>query len=349
MPDIEKIHFYSYNDCKKTPVIGNCIYFKEIVRKDISFPCVVLMRNNTWNDYSYYTNFEGFYLPDNHKLIPLGTICIIHSKAKECKTELPAEFMELPKKEFFSRGKLSFYDKLNSLANIKSTILSALNDIHFYHYTLEDIQKIDIALLYPYINSLFREDYYEIEVSSQYYKNSISMLNKILSCLNSISQMDGENQKIMKKLLFGAVITTLESYLGDAFKYKVLNDKKYYYSFLKNYKFETEKNYSLNELAEHENKLDKFLESKVNEHLGNIIFHKIELVIGLYKKILNVELQPSLGSFKESIQKRHDIFHRNGKNIAGGEVGIEEADIRYIVNKTMKFIGETEKIIIAQT
>ncbi len=343
----ESLIFYSYYKCIKSPKEEDCINFKKN-NPEIKYPCLILMRVNNWNDYKYYTNFDIFYLPNKDEVIELGIVKIIQSKAKDFYTILPDKFEQLSKNEFFSRGTLSFYNELKSLEKIKNIILSSLNDIYYHHYTKEGLSKIDMSLLVPYEQSLFRDDFYDLDVASEYAKNSLNMLYKIKNCVASLSKLDENNQKVIRKLLYGSVITALESYLGDAFKYHVINNKSYFYSFLKNYDFKGEKKYDLNELGLHGNKIGEFIENRIKEIMNNIIFHKIELVNELYKQILNIDLLPMIMDFREAIQKRHDIFHRNGKNITGIDLNIQSYDILTLISQVKKFISETECIMAAQ-
>lgn len=52
--------------------------------------------------------------------------------------------------------------------------------------------------------------------------------------------------------------------------------------------------------------------------------------------------------FKDAIQQRHDIFHRNGKNIAGIDLDIKRDDILNLTNDVKKFIYEVEHILGAR-
>ena len=51
------LQFYSFHDCEKTPKKVHCIKYIEDT-PDIKYPCLILMRYNNWNDYSYKTLFE---------------------------------------------------------------------------------------------------------------------------------------------------------------------------------------------------------------------------------------------------------------------------------------------------
>src|SRR4030042_4614925 len=343
------LNFYSFHDCVGTPSAADCTSCKER-KPDIKYPCIILIRYNNWNDYTYRSHFETFFLPKKDTMTRLGEIMIIQSKAKDNDTVLSNEFEILPKKEYFSRGTFSFYKKFETLKEIKNEVLAALNDIHYHPYTKEYIAKVDPELAKPWDLSLFRYNVNELDVSSQYARNSLDVLDKIRSCVESLPKLDEDNQKIIRKLLFGSVITALESYLGDAFKYHVINNKNYFYSFLQNYEFpKGDKKYDLKELGLQGSKIAEFIENRVKEIMNNILFHNVVLVTELYKDILNIDLQSSIMDFREAIQKRHDIFHRNGRNIAGIELDIQSAEIIALIDQAKKFICETERIIAAQT
>jgi len=341
----ETLSFYSIHDSGKGNEHLSAIDF--LSKNKSNYPALIFVRMNSWNDYSFYSNFLVFYFPKNNpSYTNLGVVKIIQYQAKDLYTNLPERFEELNKKEFFSRGTLSFYNNLK-LIGFKDIVLSSINDIHYNNYGMRDISKIgDGSLIYPYQHSLFRGDFSDLEVSSEYAKNSLEMLNKIQKCKMSLSEIKDEEKEVITKLLYGSVITCLESYLGDAFKFQVMNNKNYFYSFLKNYDFPRgEVKYNLSELGLKGNGIGEFIENKVREIMNNVIFHNINLTRELYKNILNIELPERLIGFQEEIQKRHDIFHRNGKNIAGKEMVINEGEIDILITKVQRFIGDCEHIL----
>ena len=345
----ETLKFYSYYECEKSPTEADCSNFKSS-KKDISYPCIVLMRFNNWNDYSHYTHFDGFYLPNKDEIIELGTVIIIQSKAVDKHTNLPAEFEELSKNEFFSRGFLDYYNKLKSIEKIKDLVLSTLNDIYFHHYTKDDICKNDPTLSSPYDNSLFRSNYIDFDISSEYAKDSKDMLDKISNLVESLDKIENkDDMKFLARLLYGSIITSLESYLGDAFRYHIFSNKAYFYSFLKNYDFpKGEKKYSWKELGLKGNKIGEFIENKVKDVINDISFHNLSNVNELFKKIINVDLPKSWSNFNDSIQKRHDIFHRNGKTVAETIIDIDSSELSKLKEDVKDFIGEMERIFLAQ-
>jgi hypothetical protein len=327
---------------------SNCLSYIE-QKKFSSLPVIILFRDSTWNDYGYVTHFSSYYIHEDKEIKNLGWVKIIQSDAPDGKTTLPEEFEKLDEKEFFSRGLLQFYTNLNQNEFLKQIILDSLNDIHYKRYLKKDILKIDENLEAPYNYSLFRSDVRDLNVSSEYAKNALETLKKIQTSTDSLIKIDEENRDIILKLLFGSVITTLESYLGDAFKYNVINKKAHFHSFLLNYDFKSEKKYTLKELGKEKNRLPDFLEIKVKEIMENIIFHKLTKVSELYSNILLVDLDLSLMDFLDDVQKRHDIFHRNGKNANGVDIEIDNMKIFQLITKVEDFISKTEKIISAQT
>lgn len=342
------LNCYSINQGNGIPI--NTQGLAEEGLKEISYPCLILVRNNGWNDYSYYTHFTPVFFQKADISTVLSTVKIIQVKAKDLRTELPREFKELPKNEFFSRGSIKYYEELGKITGYKDLILCALNDIHFNDYSEDYFIKYEGGeLLYPYMNSLFRDDYFNLEVSSNYAKSAVETLDKISLCVDTVSKMEEPNKKVMLNLLYGSVITTLESYLGDAFKFHIMNNESYFYSFLKNYKFSKEENkYNIRELGLHGDKIGQFIKNKVKETMDKIIFHRVEIVDEIYKEILNIDLPGSLLGFKDAIQKRHDIFHRNGKDREGVELEIKDNQIRSLIYSVKKFISNVEILIRAK-
>ena len=139
----ENLSFYSYNECERIPEEEDFVSFIDDNFRDLNYPCILLVRNNGWNDYGYCTHFYVFYLSNQKEINSLGFIKIIQSNAPDFCTNLPHNFKLLPNDQYFSRGTLSFYNKLKSFPEIKDMLLSSLNDIHYHNYTKEHISKIE--------------------------------------------------------------------------------------------------------------------------------------------------------------------------------------------------------------
>ncbi|MEA3248361.1 MAG: hypothetical protein U9Q73_01520 [Nanoarchaeota archaeon] len=348
MANNRTIQFYAINDSEEHILPGAASLIERM--KDINYPCVVLIRQNNWNDHTYFSHFYTYYKKEkNYTPYLIGPIRIIQSGAIGNKTELPREFEKLDNSKFFSRGFSQFIKGVTGLGDLKKFILESLNEVDFCQHTKNKILKIDATLLEPYENSLFRYDYYDLDTSSEYAQNSMNMLKRIENCEENIKEIDKKNKDFIINLLYGSAVATLESYLGDAFKYNVIKEKHFFCSFLKNYKFPRgDTKYSLKDLGLHGNKIGEYIEEEAKKIMNDIIFHKLEVVKGLYETILSITLPDMLMDFQDAVSKRHDIFHRNGKTKSGVDLNIQPPELSELIKNIRVFIGRVESIFDAQ-
>jgi len=277
-----------------------------------------------------------------HNIQYIGIVKIIQDNCVDFKTQLPFKFKTLEKNEFFSRGELDYYTNINSNSDLipfKKDILVALQDVYFNKYTKEYIEKLSSILSIQYNRSLFRVDNYQINVSLEYSKLAIEMLNEIENFLSTYK----ENKSFILNLLYGSVVTTLEAYLGDAFKYNVLNNQLYFDKFIQFYNPNNAQKYELRELLRFKDSFSEFINDEIKSDLNKIIFHDLEKVNSLYKKILNVDLSKKLFEFISVIANRHDIFHRNGKDFDNNPLKIDSYDILDLIKNVKAFVIDTEK------
>ena len=313
------------------------------------YPCVVLIRNNTWNDFGYFTEFFGFYIAESDAIIEdLGILKIICSENKDFHTNLPEKFSNLSLESHISRGTSDFYDNLNKFPSIKNTILDCINDYYFKNLNRNKVQKINVNYFPAIQNSLFRDGFDSV-ISSEYKINATEMLNKIKNLASFTEELDSENKSIILKLLYGSTVTTLEAYLGDAFKYNVINNKNYLLSFVLNYKPSKDSpRFTLSTIGLNGDNIADFVKGEVIKQMNTIIFHKLELVFELYKDILNINLPETLFEFKSAIEIRHDIFHRNGRTIAGTKREINSEELLELIQKVTLFINYVDRKISIQ-
>lgn len=78
--------------------------------------------------------------------------------------------------------------------------------------------------------------------------------------------------------------------------------------------------------------------------LTSIVYHDIELVRKLYKKVADIEL-PTTKSIEEAIQIRHDIVHRNGKDKDGNLHTVTRTDVEILSDHVMNFIYEVDSLV----
>ncbi|MDD4662927.1 MAG: hypothetical protein PHR48_03615 [Candidatus ainarchaeum sp.] len=227
------LKFYSLHGCKEQNI--NCVLNK-LNEKNINLPCIILVRKENWNDGGFYSHFKVYYIPKLFEINDLGITKIIEPKYninKATFTDLPVEFPNLSTKFFLSRGTINFYNQLKKNIEIKDLVLKSLNDIHYRNLTMSKIIAINKDYKKPLDASLFREDL-GYDISSEYAINASNILENIKDiAVNIDDKLQKDQIKILKKLLYGTIITSLEAYLGDAFKFKVLNNKDIFDFFYK--------------------------------------------------------------------------------------------------------------------
>lgn len=349
----EKLVFYSFYDCHDNRIArSHCAEFIE--KNQIGFPSIFLVRDNKWNDYSYKSHFSVFYVKTRENFLDLGRVIIIQSGAPNSKTKLPKKFEFLDKEVFFSRWikgeQPTIFYKNNSISEgIRKNIFNSLNDIYYFNLTKEDVIRKDPQLEHPYKNSLLRYGNYSPDIFYDKGRSSLKMLEKIEEFEKFVSSLDEEKQKILRNLLYGSVVTTLETYLENAFKHYITTREKYLKMFTQKFETRSKKKNSmefLEELIQHKNKNVKgYILEEVKKIMNEeITFHKIYLVKKLYEDILNIALPSSIFQFEGAVEKRHHIFHRNGKDKLDNDLNISLEDIKQLIKGVKEFIKETEEI-----
>ncbi len=355
-PETSKgIMFYSIHDAKKVDSFKKSESFSKIdIDKELIQ--ILLVRDNNWNDYSVVSSFDAYYFEkkDNNWTF-LGSVKIIKNPEEDmwdekglCCTVLPENFESLDKKTYFSRGTISFYSKIKSLLGKKKEILSSLNDVEYNNISQIDVSAINPSLAHHYQSSLYRDFNESLTTSSEYAANSLEIINNIHDAVLFLMKSEESGGKdIMIRLLYGSVISALEAYLGDAFKYNVINSQEHLENFIKKYlsKIKGEK-IEWKDLMSEKGSINDFVKKRVKETMDDMIFHKVKEVYDLYKEVLGIELPQSLFSFIQPIQNRHVIFHGGKKTRAGEDLVISIHDVLTLTKDVREFIGGAEKVIL---
>lgn len=118
---------------------------------------------------------------------------------------------------------------------------------------------------------------------------------------------------ILHRLLFANVVTSLETYLGDAIAKVLLAREDLLFRFYRT--------------AEHFRKLDpkepgmepteEHIRNSVEQFLAWNIWHRMKKTAKVYKDALGIEFPVELETIGAGVRDRHDIVHRNGKSISG--------------------------------
>jgi len=294
----------------------------------ISYPCVFLIRNNSWNDYSHISHFYAYYFPEVNNSTFLGFIKIIKANTSNesletinYKTELDMSFTSLDENTFFSKGDNEFHQSLKQLEEgLGDRILGCLNEIVYKRYSARKfINSGDAFLIDGYKNSLLRGTFESISRTG--YKGSAeTMVSNILELVNQIPDDElNATQQIQLNLLYGSAVATLESFLKDAFMYHLLesDNNTFILKFL-NSKQSDLKRMELELSSVEDNEILKIKDSianikeKVKKILSSKAFTDLKFIESIYGKTLGIILPAELWDFSIPLENRHLIFHRNG-------------------------------------
>jgi len=140
-------------------------------------------------------------------------------------------------------------------------------------------------------------------------------------------QGSSEAMLMAKRLVYGAAITTLESFLWETADYWVENDKEILRNFVTRVPALRNEPILLGNIFERHSSLKEY----VKGYLQNVLWHNWRKVGPIFRDGLGVDLG-SIEIVEESLVKRHDIIHRSGHDKNGNpiSVSIDEINLLHI-------------------
>ena len=96
-------------------------------------------------------------------------------------------------------------------------------------------------------------------------------------------------------------------------------------------------------LSEIFDRMDK-LEEDVENHLQQLIWHRLDKVIPLMSESLDIAC-PSIGTLMQHILLRHDIVHRSGKDKDGYVLTISINELNELQKEVVTFIDQIEAML----
>ncbi len=177
----------------------------------------------------------------------------------------------------------------------------------------------------------------DIAQITEYYLNfsgSISNVKKLLE-----ADIDASVKYCFYRLLYVNVITTMETYLSDAFINSVVPDAELMRSFIESTpEFKAEK-IPLSDVY----KAAEEIEQRAKKYLADVVWHNLGRIKPMYRSVLGIQFDTDLGQITKGILKRHDIIHRNGKTKSGEEILITEKDVKVLISMVEAFIKEVDE------
>lgn len=161
--------------------------------------------------------------------------------------------------------------------------------------------------------------------------------------MNGISDIANDRIKVhLRNMLFANIITSLETYLSDAFINTVRSNSKFMRRFVETFHgFRAEK-FEVRELFSYYDSIDE----KVTRVMLDVIYHDLPKVKGMYAETLGVVF-PDLSVLYKAVIKRHDFVHRNGKTKDGVKHELTKEDVEELAKKVEEFVQNVNEQIIA--
>jgi hypothetical protein len=170
------------------------------------------------------------------------------------------------------------------------------------------------------------EDFYLEEFRTvDHHSSFIEGISQIEALMKS--GYDKAVEDMYLRMLYAAVVTLMETYLGGAFVSALKGNAKALRRYVESTPEYKKESLPLATIFE---AMDG-LEQRVLRHLADVLWHNLAKVRLMYKDCFAVEFPECAGIFA-AILKRHDIVHRNGKDKDGNSVDIEVEDLKTLIS-----------------
>ena len=146
------------------------------------------------------------------------------------------------------------------------------------------------------------------------------------------------NEKYLLRLLYGNVITILETYLSDLFISAVGNDESLLRRFIETTPAFKNEKIPMSEIF----KAFEAVEKKARSYLMDIVWHRLEKVKLMFKDTLDINFQTNRSLFN-AVLVRHDLVHRNGKKKDGGEHDISVEIVIELIQEAKELASHIDK------
>jgi len=151
-------------------------------------------------------------------------------------------------------------------------------------------------------------------------------------------QGDLAAKALAEKLVFSSAIGALESFLWETAHYWIENDDQVLHDFITRLPVFRDEQIKLGDLF----KRQKGLKDHVKGYLQNLVWHRWDKVVPLYRDGLGVNLR-SMKPFDAALVKRHDIVHRSGHDKTGSPIAVSIEDIHELCSKIEAFAVDVDK------
>lgn len=175
----------------------------------------------------------------------------------------------------------------------------------------------------------------DISAISDYHANFLDALGDIRQLADT--PVDDKAGPCLFRLLYVNVVTTLETYLSDAFTNTVLNSSLLLRRFVETTPDFKKQKLSLADLF---TAMDD-IEEIAKDHLRQLVWHDLARVKPMYRDVLDVDFPDSTPIFR-AVKTRHDLVHRNGKTKEGEVIPIDKGHVLALAGEAEQFVHEID-------
>ena len=137
-------------------------------------------------------------------------------------------------------------------------------------------------------------------------KNYDKAIDDIITLSNL--EIDEMNQRLLYRVLFANVYSSMEAFLQDTCVYYLMKEQKYKEAFLKSQESLSKEKFNLSEIFDKISQVDY----KILNAVENTVFHRLSPEIcPLFKNTFGISF-PDYEYIEDNLTIRHDIVHRNG-------------------------------------
>ncbi len=159
---------------------------------------------------------------------------------------------------------------------------------------------------------------------------------RLAECRQVLDLQGGaEAVALARRLVFGAVIGVLESFLWELSQHWIESSEEALRGCVTKLPAIRDEQIKLGDVFERHDSI----RAHVKGHLQNTVWHRWEKVGAIYKIGLGITL-PSVKVFDDALIKRHDIVHRSGRTKDGEEVDVTNTEIETLSRAVEQFAEE---------
>ena len=164
-------------------------------------------------------------------------------------------------------------------------------------------------------------------------KESFNDLRSIIESLELIKV-----PVVLPRILYANAITIFETYLSDTMIYFVTKFDPLIRRFVEQDEDFSKEMIPVSDIFKVKDKLD----GRVRNLIQQITYHNLKRVKTLYKNILGIDFPSMIERIEGKIFIRHDIVHRNGKNVKGRIHAIKMEDTTILISELEAILNELD-------